>query len=99
MAEINLDIAKYKAYAQDVKKNTDDFNKLINNFYKRIQGIPTKTGEWYGVSALKFTEAIIPEIEECNEFIERLYSFGNLMIEFSEKMADVEKNNKIGETK
>lgn len=99
MAEINFDIAKYKAYAEDVKKNIDDFNILANNFYKRIQEIPTKTGEWYGKSALKFTSAIAPEVEEINDFVNKLYAFGNLMIDYCDKMAELEKNNKVGDNR
>lgn len=96
MAEIDFDVTKYKLYAQDVKKYTNEVNILINNFYKRIQEIPTKTGEWAGASADKFVKLIVPEINECNAFIDSLYSFGNLMEDLADKMSSLEKNNKVG---
>ena len=99
MAGIEFDMTRYKMHAQDVKKNIDEFNILINNFYKRIQQIPTKSGEWYGTSALKFVSLINPEYTSCNNFVDKLYSFSNLMLDFADEMVKLEQNNKVGGNK
>lgn len=97
MANIDIDTEKFKNYGEDVKKYANEFNVLINNLFKRIQEVPTKTGEWLGTSSDKFAAYSVAEQKLYNEFAERLYNFGNLMVKYAGKIDESKNKCNINE--
>jgi len=62
MTKLSIETQKVKQCGEDIMKLSEEYLRLIHDFYKRIADIPTVTGEWRGVAAEKF--AAIASLEE-----------------------------------
>ena len=91
---IDVDTTKLKKGGEDIVKLSNDFKELCNGLYSRLYNIPYKTGEWYGTSAIKFSESTIDEKIESLEFKNELYEFGKTMIEVANSYNTEITNNK-----
>lgn len=80
---LNIDTKKINEAGTNIVDLSFDLLDIINNFYERINNIPTKTGEWVGKESVYFASLCMVEKEEYVKFISSLKAFGENLISFA----------------
>lgn len=88
---MNIDTEKIKKCGNDIIKLSNDLNDIIETLYSRISNMPITTGEWVGESAKNFAVRANKEKIDAVELKNKIFSFGNTLIECAEKY-EVEAN-------
>lgn len=93
MSTINVDIEKVKESGQDIKDLAFDFIELINEFYNRINMIPTKSNEWIGNSSKEFVNLCMLEKSNYIKYGNAIKELGICLINFSEELENRKKDS------
>lgn len=86
MISVNIDTVKIKEAGKDIKELSFELLNLINDFYGRINNIPTKTREWVGKESVSFVQLCMSEKEEYLRFINSLKLLGESLIVYSDSL-------------
>lgn len=82
---MNIDTDRIKKCGNDIIKLSNDLNEIIEVLYSRINNMPIKTGEWVGQSAKNFAIKANKEKVDMIELKNKIFGFGNVLIECAEK--------------
>ncbi len=82
---MNIDTDKIKKCGNDIINLSNDLSDIIETLYSRISNMPVTTGEWVGESAKNFAVKSNKEKVDAVELKNKIFSFGNTLIECAEK--------------
>ncbi len=82
----NTDTVKLREAGTNIVDLSFELLELINNFYERINNIPTKTREWVGKEALNYSRLCISEKEEYLKYINSLKLIGENLISLANQL-------------
>lgn len=88
MANINVDIEKMRESGKDLQNLSIEFISLINDFYNRINKIPTITKEWIGPTASNYVKVCLAEKENYLKYGNSLKQLGGVLVDYSYKLDD-----------
>ena len=93
MAYIECDTEKMRENGTKIQNLASELNEIINEYYKRIENMPTVTGEWIGDSAEKFVSYVISSKRSTVNFCNSLNSYGKYFVDSAEAIERTTKNN------
>lgn len=95
MAKVEIDTEKVKSTGEDMKKIANEYNKLIEEMYKKIAELPNTniwTSETDKGSAMKFTKKAMNDKEKTLDVGNNLSKIGDEIIGFADSLNNISEN-------
>ena len=91
MANLNVETNKIREAGSTIVDLSFDFIRLVNDFYNRINVIPSITNEWVGHESVNYVKMCMSEKENYFRYANSLKTLGNCLLEFSDKLDELAK--------
>lgn len=95
MVKIDDDTIKLRTSGETIIKLANEYEETIEDFFRRIQNIPTTTKEWLGISAEKFVSISLLEKPNYIEYGKSLKELGQTLIYYANEVDETATNEKV----
>ena len=92
MLDINVDIERVNDTATKIINNVSEYERLINNFFKRINEMPN-TGEWTGNNAEEYSRIVLLDKNDYINFGQGIKDIAKEMTVFANNTQELVQKN------
>lgn len=81
MSEVKIDTVKMRETGENILKLVEDLKSTYQDFFTRLENVPTKTREWVGPTSEEFFGTIKFDKIDFMAFTNNLYKYGKYLVD------------------